>query len=240
MISIQIDQLTFNNFINELNYKLDGLREITSPSSKTEIAKSIFTISSNAFVKELNRKAKTNPNLSHIYEWKSSGINAKRLFILQRKSVQYGNLVIQNKFKPSTTPVPIKKELAKIGKTGKRVTAKNIFRNKAEVMENGQAVTIRTRKPTPIWNGSSITFIPKGRTMIIKNPGGIGKRGSYGKEFNQWFTLNLNKSVRSSGFLDEMQSSIIKTLNVHNTSSQDIRRTIKNVSMKYSKNKVMI
>lgn len=240
MISIQIDRLTFNNFINELNYKLDGLREITTPTSKTEIAKSVFTISSNDFVKNVNRKARVNRNLSHVYEWNSAGINSARLFFLQRKYVQYGNLIIGTKFKNSTTPVPVNSNLLKPGKNGKRVVSRNIFIKKAEVMESGTPVTIRARKPLPFWSNDGLKFIPKGRSVTIRNPGGIGKRGAYEKEFIQWFTLNLNKSIQDSNIINDLERSIAECLNDNKASSKDVKRTISMVSQKYSKNRVIM
>lgn len=240
MISIQLDKFTFNNFINELNYKLDGLKEITTPTSKTQIAKSIFTISGNDFVKSFNRKAKTNKNLSHVYEWNFSGMNNSRLFVIQRKSVQYGNLIIATKFKNSKTPVPINKNLLKPGNTGKRVVARNIFIKKAEVMENGQPVTIRAKKPLPFWNGQKIKFIPKGTSVTIRNPGGIGKRNAYEKEFLQWFTNNLSQSVSKSNLIPDLEKSIIQCLNTNKASKSDVKKTIFKISQKYSKDKVML
>jgi hypothetical protein len=240
MISIQLDKFTFNNFINELNYKLDGLREITTPNSRTEIAKSVFTISSNDFVKNFNRKAKTNRNLSHVYEWNGAGMNTARLFMLQRKSVQYGNLVIATKFKNSKVPVPVNKNLLTPGKTGKRVVSRNIFIKKAEVMESGQPVTIRAKKPLPFWDGKEIKFIPKNTSVIVRNPGGVGKRNAYEKEFLQWFTSGLGQSVSKSNLIPDLERSIIQCLNTNKASREDVKKTISRISGKYSKNKVIV
>ena len=240
MISIQIDKRTFNNFINELDYKLDGLKEITTPTTKTELAKSFFTISSTDFIKSINRKAKVNKNLSHVYEWRGAGMNTKRLFVLKRKTIQYGNLNIETLFKSSRVPVPIKKELSKPGKTGKRVIAKNIFVKKAEIMEEGKSITIRSKKPMPFWTGTEIKFVPKGVPVTIRNPGGIGKKNAYQREFMQWFATEFNKSIERSNIILDLQSSIIKCLNVNKASKKDVKETIYKVANKYSNGRVII
>jgi hypothetical protein len=117
MISIRIDQTDIKKIENQINKKISGLEEIILPRSLTEISKAVFTITGKEFIRSINRDAKANKNLSHMYEWKKSGINTKRLFLLNRSSVQNGHLVISTKFLKSKEAVPIKKELLRPGKS---------------------------------------------------------------------------------------------------------------------------
>ena len=133
MISIQVDPKLLKKVTKDLDKKVMGMKEINSAQSLTNISKAAFTITGKDFIKHINRFAKTSEGkkrLQHVYEWKGSGINTKRLFVLVRRYVQNGNLIIGTKFLQSKVPVPIKKELKKPGPTGKTVTAKNIFKNK--------------------------------------------------------------------------------------------------------------
>jgi hypothetical protein len=109
--------------------------------------------------------------LQHVYEWKGSGINTKRLFVLVRRYVQNGNLIVGTKFLQSKVPVPIKKELKNRDQQEKTVTAKNIFKNKAEVMESGKTVFIRSKKVIVFPNSAGeLVFIKRGRQVTVRYP----------------------------------------------------------------------
>ena len=235
MISIRIDQTDIKKIENQINKKISGLEEIILPRSLTEISKAVFTITGKQFIRSINRDAKANKNLSHMYEWKKSGINTKRLFLLNRSSVQNGHLVISTKFLKSKEAVPIKKELLRPGKSGKIVTAKNIFKDKAKIMEAGTPVTIRPRKYLVFpGKGGRLVFIKKPNSVLVRNPGGKGSTNAYKKYINAWYRKNGVAVIDKSMLFKIIEKKVGIALNKKNSGPVEARKAIIEVSQKYS------
>lgn len=235
MISIQVDQSDIKKIETQVKKKISGMQEIVLPRSLTEISKAIFTITGKQFIRSINRDAKASKNLSHIYEWKKSGINTKRLFVLNRDSVQNGHLVISTKFLKSKEPVPIKKELLRPGRNGKTVTAKNIFRDKARIMEEGNPITIHPRKYLVFpGKGGRLVFIKKPNSVIVRNPGGRGTTNSYKKYINAWYRKNGVAVIEKSMIFNKIEKKVGVALNKKDGGPVQARKAIVEISQKYS------
>jgi len=235
MISIRVDETAIKNMELQVKRKIAGIEEIVLPRSLTEISKAIFTITGKQFIRNINRDAKANKNLSHMYEWKNSGINTKRLFLLNRNSVQNGNLIISTKFLKSKDFVPIKKQLSKPGATGKSVTAKNIFKDKAKIMEAGTPVTINPKKYL-VFPGKSgrLVFIKKPNSVIVRNPGGKGTTNAYKKYLNAWYKKNGAVVIEKSMLFKKIEKRVGVELNKNSGGPVEARKAIAEISQKYS------
>ena len=96
MIKLNINT---GQFIQELNSKIAGIEELTSPTVLQEISKAIFTITGERFMSSLDNYARRNPKkMHHIYEWGQVGNPSKRLFVLERTSILNGNLSVSTRF----------------------------------------------------------------------------------------------------------------------------------------------
>jgi hypothetical protein len=135
MIKLQIDQKSLNNLNKQLELKVEAIGELTKGPILNDIAKAAFVLISKRFLIATDTHSRLNPKkMHHIYEWNKVGDPLGRLFILERSGILNGKLMISTKFMPSRMPVPIPTELQTPGSTGRSVTTRHIFRNKAEVM----------------------------------------------------------------------------------------------------------
>ena len=135
MIKLSIDQTELKK---QINLKIEALGEMKKPFFLEEVAKAAFMILGEKFVLATDRYAVQNPKkMHHVYEWKGIGNPKARLFVIRRVSVLGGNLIIEPSFLSSKTPVPIDPELLIPGKSERHITKRNVFKNKASVMEKG-------------------------------------------------------------------------------------------------------
>ena len=147
MIQLTVPKSSFEAVSTLINSKIKQMEIVVSPISLTEISKAIFTITTKKFLKDLNIAALTEPKkYHHLYEWGDIGKENRKLFLLKRSSIKYGNLTIDIIPLKSTKPVPINSALVSPGPTGKKVTAKSIFRNKMEIMEENKPIHMVTKK----------------------------------------------------------------------------------------------
>lgn len=124
----------------------------------------------------IDRMAAGNPSaLHHIYEWGSVG--GARLF-----NFDYavgGNIVT---FSGETT------QSSSIAPTADRP-----FYNKADVMENGQGVSISPYGEALVFDpGGGTIFV--GRTIYVSNPGGGGTVGQFQRVTDQFFTQYVTQT----------------------------------------------
>lgn len=115
------------------------------------------------FVNAASRASKE--SMHHLYEWNKTGVTSARLFDLKIPSASRGktNFSMVVDFRPSKSLVPLTEAQMTPGPSGKTVTSRHVFYNKAMIMEYGQTVTIR----------------PKGsRAMAFDNPDGF-REGLY-------------------------------------------------------------
>lgn len=211
------------------------------PYVLTEINNAIFTVSSRRFVRALNLAAKGNPKkFHHIYEWENIGNNKKRLYVLTKDLSTGSTLKIGANFIQSKTPVPIPPALLSAGKTGKTVSSRNVFRDKASVMESGRGVSFQARRTLAFLNSvGSIQFIPAGRIVNILNPGGTQVKGSFEKFFHEWYAVNTAVVIQSSGIMDSLQNAIVNALNQPNAGAAKVKDSAISTLRSYSNGEVV-
>jgi len=240
MISIQIDPRTQNYLKKMVEEKIVGMKQINTQKNMSQIAKAVFTIATKDFIKSVNAKARADKGFSHMYEWGGAGVNARRLFLMTRKSIGGGRLVITTKYLNSEKPVPIKPELKIPGPTGKSVKSKHIFKNKAKVMEEGQRVVIVSRKTMVFPVDGTLRFVPPGHQIVVENPGGKEAKHHFTRYMEEWYSRSTDSSVEKSRLVEKIQKTVAKALNQQKISAADVSVIVKNISEQYSKNKVVM
>ena len=227
MIQLGIDTKAL---ISDLDNFLSGIKELQKPSVLDEISKAIFTITSEKFLIAADSYARANPKkMHHVYEWGQIGQPNGRLFVIERGSILNGSLVINSKFLPSNLPVPVNPELLNPGPTGKIVSKKNIFQNKAEVMESGSQVNFTAKKMLAFAGSEGIVFISPGKTINILNPGGKFVKNSFAEHMLRWYIENGNIIMESSGFYDKVSSAVAQILSSYKPTVAGVKNAIANV-----------
>jgi len=234
MISFQFNNI--NSFFDELNLKMEGIQELTSPTSKTQIAKAVFTITSKQFVKDFAKESFANPKkYFHMYEWNKLGNNNQKLFVIKRDSVNYGNLKIGFKFKKSRTPVPIP-NMPKKNNSKKYVSKKSIFYNKAEVMESGKPVSFTTKQYLAFLSqkDGKVHFIRPRKIVNISQPGGRSTKNSFEKFAKKWYETKAEKAVINSRLFVSLESAVAKSLDGKSKDKKAVKETIRVVTERYA------
>jgi hypothetical protein len=219
----------------ELDKKISGIEEVISPSSKNQIAKAIFTITSKRFIKDFSIASKANPQkYFHMYEDGSVGNAAKKLYTMKRANVVSGNLTISFSYKKATQPNRI--PLGLRSRKGKAVTAKSIFYNRAEAMESGKPISFTTKKYIAFLSkrDDDIHFLPPGYVVNIMNPGGKKTTGSFEKFATAWYSKQTKTLLKSSRLLSDIQVSVARALSQKSGGPTNVRNAIKATSEKYS------
>jgi hypothetical protein len=225
-----------------INSKVKQMEIVISPISLTEISKAIFTITTKKFLKDLSIAALTDPKkYHHLYEWGDVGKENRKLFLLKRSSVKYGNLTIDIIPLKSTKPVPINSVLASPGTTGKKVTTKSIFKNKMEIMEENKPIHMITKKTivfTP--DGKDLVFVPAGKVIDIMNPGG-SKTTHALRDFSKiWYDTKAPIVINNSRLIQQIGNEVAKTINRQGSSPEMVYKTIKKVTSNYSQDRDII
>jgi len=238
MIQLQIDT---KQMIQELDNKIAGIKELTSPTVLQEIAKATFTITGNRFVQDLDSYARRNPKkMHHIYEWGGVGKPQSRLFVLERTSILYGDLNITTRFLPSKLPVPISPALLTPGPTGKVVSRRSIFKDKAAVMEKGAKVSFAAKRILAFADGQGLAFIAKGTTININHPGGLQTQNAFATYMLDWYTKNGNVIMDSSGFYERVQAETEAALNKTGAGITQVRQAVMRAAEAAGQGKVEI
>lgn len=222
MISLKLNSGELDKFYHQINLKVEGLEAFMDPQVLTQLNDAIFTISSRRFVRALNIAARVDPkSFHHIYEWNRTGDNKKRLYFIRKEYSMGSSLRIGAGFLQSKTPVPIPTALLEPGTTGKSVVSRNVFRDKAEVMESGIGISYQANKTLAFLNRSGVIgFIPAGKIINILNPGGVRVKGSFEKFFHAWYAVNTAVVIQSSGVMQSLQDAIVQALNEKNAGLQ--------------------
>jgi len=227
-VKLEIDTKELVNSVYEIS---QGLQELTKSSVLQQVSRAVFSLTSERFMIDVDNYARRNPKkMHHVYEWGKIGSPQGRLFVLERSAILGGSLLITSSFLPSKMPVPINPELLQPGKTGKIVTARNIFRNKAEVMENGTPVSFTAKRVLAFTGGSGLAFIAPGTKIDILHPGGIQTKNAFATYMLEWYTKNANLIVDASGYYDRLANDVTNVLNSKNPSILAIRTAVKNIS----------
>lgn len=140
----------------------------------------------------VDAKARANPELlHHVYEFNMAGKKEARLFKSKIMQTDAG-AVISFSFKQSKKP----------NNNG------YMFYNKAQVMEEGQTVTIRPKKSKYLtYRLSDGRFIKTSKPSVVSNPGGNVK-GNFEEEFNNFMSVTANMVLRNSKYFEKIDQMI--------------------------------
>jgi len=137
------------------------------------------------FYDYLDGLARSHPGmLHHVYEWGNVGNPTERLFELTM-SVNKTSAVISADFLQSRIPSP---------------TSTEPFYDKAQIMEDGQTVTINQVEADVLFFEIDGEEFFRSGPIVIANPGGEATRGSFLEAFNEfygvYFTEVYLKAIR--------------------------------------------
>lgn len=228
MIKLTIDK---NVFIDQILYKVQGIEELTRPTVLQEIAKAAFTITGEAFALAVDRHSAQNPKkMHHVYDWGHIGNPKYRLFVIERAGILSGTLIINTSFLKSKLPVPVAPELLVPGPSGKVVSAKNIFKDKAKVMESGKAVTFSSRKMLTFLGTEGQVFIAPGRAITIQHPGGMQTTNAFGSFMVDWYVRNAQTVMDVSGYYERVAQETAKVLSINKTGVSEVKRVVASIT----------
>lgn len=242
MIQLQIDPKSMQAVKFVIDEKVKQAEVIISPTSLTEIAKAMFTVTSKRFLRDLSVAAIEDPErFHHLYEWSAIGSPTNKLFLIKRSTVQYGKLSISFIPIKSTKPVPIDRRLLQPGSTGKVVSAQHIFRDKMKIMENGQPIHYEAKQTVAFSpDGNKIVFIPKGTAIDIINPGGVKTVNALRNFSAIWYSTTAPLALAESRLIRQIGNEVAKTMNSSRSSISQIQATIRRVTQAYSKEATIV
>lgn len=230
MIKLTIEDKVF---LQQLNARVNDVKELTSPSVMQEIAKAAFTITGSQFAQAVDRYSVRNPKrMHHVYEWGQIGNPSARLFVIKREGILGGTLDIDVSFKMSRKPVPIPSELT--GMQGNRsVSSKSIFKDKANVMESGRSVKFIAKKVLTFLGDDGQVFVAPGTQITINNPGGVQTKNAFQTFMVEWYIQNAQSVMDSSGFYETIATGAAKAVE-SGAGVLGVRRAVASVTDKIS------
>ena len=237
MLKLEIDT---SNLRADLNEFILGLEEVTGPGVLDSISRAVFSITGERFMIAADNYSRANPKkMHHVYEWGKTGNKTARLFILERSIIINGTLLINANFLPSKMPVPVNKELLTPGKTGKVVTRRSVFSNKASVMEKGTPVSFTAKRVLAIMGNNGMAFIAPGTQINILHPGGIQTKNSFTSYMVEWYNKNAGHIMDSSGLYEMISDEVSRVMNSNNYGVTQVRAAVENVALKFDKGAVI-
>ena len=189
-----------------LYYQANVLGSLTENKVFKEKFKTIvFTQIMKDFGNYVDTLARIRPkSFHHVYEWGRVGDMSSRLFTLESKDQEGTAFSVAYKFKASVSLVP--------NSDGKR---RHVFINKAQVMENGNPLIISPRSAERLVfdaNGHKV-FMPKGKSVFVKNPGGQSVKNQFQMAYRKFFSGQLVKlSIAKSGFNNVFNVALTKAM----------------------------
>lgn len=234
MISIKVDPLSANRVYAEIENKIEGVKQLDTIQTKKQLMDVAFSRSALKFVKTTNMVARSQKSsFHHVYEWGGTGNEASRLFRIIKKSGSGGSASIYYKFNNSSKQSPIDPVLSNPGPTGKYVSTSGIFKRKAEVMESGSTVSFITSRTIAIAPGGSLVFIPPGKTINIKSPGGKGVAGSFEKHYRGWWMTHFPSALDDAGIPKKLEVNVARALNRTGAGASASRNAINSTLSRY-------
>lgn len=213
--------------IEDLDGFVGNIEELANPKVLDQISRAVFSITSKRFMIDIDNYARLNPKkMHHIYEWGKIGNSTGRLFTLERSLILDGSLLISTNFLPSKLPVPINPQLLVPGKTGKAVSRRSIFSNKAKVMEKGTPVSFNAKRVLAILGNDGTAFIAKGTRINILHPGGIQTKNAFATYLLEWYTKKGGAIMDSSGLYERIANDVSLVLSSNNPKAYDVQRTV--------------
>ena len=242
MISLQFENV--DSLFKELDTKVNGISELLSVNTRTQINKAVFTITAKKFLKDFSIESSLNPKkYFHVFEWGEIGNTKEKLFLIKRQLVSGPNMTIRLDFKKSRKPVPVPKELQMpSNKRGRYVSKKSVFYNKAEIMESGKPVTFTTKQAIVFFSGEdqNVHFIPARKIVNIMNPGGKGTTHSFIKFVEKWYGTKVDQTIQSSGLFQNIESVVTNSLENLGAGKNASKEAIRIVTEKYAQGVVEI
>jgi hypothetical protein len=234
MINITVDPISANRMYLEIHNKIDGIKELKSSQTKKQLMDVAFSMAALKFVKRTNLLARANKSsFHHVYEWGGVGAESSRLFRIIKKGEAGGSASIYYKFNNSKKNAPIAPALKTPGSTGRVVSKSGVFKRKAEVMESGSGVSFVTSRTIAIAPGGSLVFIPPGKTINIKNPGGVATSGSFEKHFKQWWSINFPNILDERGVINKIENNVASALKKNGAGRDAAKRAISSTLNRY-------
>jgi hypothetical protein len=226
MIKLEVNT---KDLLSSLDGVVAGLQSMKQESVLNSISKAVFSITSERFVLAVDGYARANPKkMHHVYEWGMIGSEQGRLFVLERSLIAGGSLVINSNFLKSKMPVPVNEELLMPGATGKFVTRRSIFADKATVMEKGDPVSFTAERILAFVGETGLVFIRPGTTVNILNPGGMGTKNAFAEYMLQWYTDNGSSIMDSSGIYSKISSDVARALSVKGAGPKQVALAVEN------------
>lgn len=189
-----------SNIIQNATAYMQGIAQApNTPAVNNEIGVAITAIAHRSLSRFIDTEARLSPSsMHHVYEWNQVGKPLGRLWKLN-STYKTGTITLSTNFKQSRTFVPIKNGTSRRSK----------FTFKADVMEKGRSVRITPKKAEALFFYSSSgdpVFIPKGRSVVVKSPGGKQVRGAFGKTMDRFkVSNNLNIDIEASGIIKRLE-----------------------------------
>ena len=189
-----------------LYYKAHVVAKLTSNKAfKNKFKTIIYTQIEKDFGNYIDAQARSKPkSFHHVYEWKKVGVDSARLFKLKMKDGEGISFKLNFEFLDSKSGVPTKR--------GRR---RHIFIKKASVMEAGLPVIISPKNGKRlVFEGmAGVVFMPAGRSVTVKRPGGSGVKNQFTLHYSRWFSGQLvNESIKKSGFQQIFGAAMSKAL----------------------------
>lgn len=184
-----------NNIMNYSLGFLDGVQK-----GKTPFLRSLGVNAVEIMKQFVDSNARVNPEmLHHIYEWNRTGSPTARLYDISFTTSNVG-LSFKSSFRQS--------ESVQDG-------SKTPFYDKARIIENGVAVTIRPK------NSEVLSFEEDGEMVFTKkpirvsNPGGAEAQGGFEKTLDIFFNKYFSQSfLRTSGVAEYLENPIVYKKNL--------------------------
>jgi hypothetical protein len=225
MIKLSIDKTSLSNLDREIALKVEAIGYMTQAPFLEEVSRAAFVILGERFMFATDRFSAMNPKrMHHIYEWNKVGKPTARLFVLDRVTMLNGSFITEARFLPSKTPVPIPIELSTRGKGGGYVSKRNVFRDKARIMEKGIEINYVTKNVQVFSDGFEPRFVAPGTRINIKNPGGRFVKDSLAMFMSAWYQKNAQVVMNSSGLYEKIAHEASLALTRKNAGIADMRR----------------
>jgi len=187
MISVKFNTIELNKILNNsINYSNGFIEGIEM--EKIEFHRVLGGFAAEALGKYIDAKARMNPEtLHHVYEWDCAGQSNSRLFNFSVTATS-SNISINGNFLPSKTISS---------------TSSERFPNKANIMENDIAITIKPKKSDVLAFEYDNEMVFTRNSIHIDHPGGDKVAGSFGKTVDDFFN-NYFKNSLLRPFLDKL------------------------------------
>jgi hypothetical protein len=227
MITLSINKKDIDNLNNQIVMKVESIKYLTTAEFSDAVCRAAFVLVTKKFMPAVDKFSGMNPKaMHHIYEWKKVGSPEARLFVMSRAKIANGLYLIQSTFTQSKVPSPVDPELLIPGKTGKYISSRNIFKNKAEVMEKGIAINYEAKKFQPFVGINGMQFIRPGQRVYIQNPGGKYTKGSFERFMTAWYSKNSQVIMDSSGLYEKIANEAAIVLSKNNAGIEELKKMV--------------